>query len=162
MRKPGFILASPVGIRSLGQYRQHVAASRIRHLTRTVRNLLSSHVMKVVRTIFAILIAVSVAVLPAAGVVAKSSAMSDMAAMDHQDMVAMDGMDCCPHQTSPSGKAMDESACMATCALHFFTSGGAAVSAIVFPTHHARLIWALSTNPFSSQTGSPPFRPPRV
>jgi hypothetical protein len=121
--------------------------------------------MKVARTIFALLIALSVAVLPAAGgiaPVAKSSAMSDMGAMDHADMVAMDDMDCCPHPANSSDRAMDKSACMATCALKCFPFGGAALSTIVFPSHQARLIWALSTGPFGPQTSSPPFRPPRV
>ena len=112
--------------------------------------------MKVVRTIVALLIVLSVAVLPAAGgvaLVAKSNAMSDMAAMADSDMAAMDDMDCCPHPANPSDKAMDKSACMATCALHCFTSGGAAVSTIVFPSHQARLIWALSKNPFKLANG---------
>jgi hypothetical protein len=118
--------------------------------------------MKVARTIFALLIALSVAVLPAAsGAVAKSSVMSDMAAMDHQNMVAMDDMDCCPHPANPSDKAMDKSACMAACALKCFPFGGA-VSTIVFPSHQAPLIWALAASSFSSQTGYPPFRPPRA
>jgi hypothetical protein len=121
--------------------------------------------MKVGRIILALLIALSVAVLPAASgvaVVAKSSAMSDMAATDHQDMATMEDMDCCPHPANPSDKAMDEFACMAMCALSCFAFGGADVSAITFPPHQARLIWALATNPFNAQTGSPPFRPPRV
>jgi hypothetical protein len=118
--------------------------------------------MNVVRIMFALLIALSVAVLPAAsGVVVTSAAMSDVA-VDHQDMAAMDDMDCCPHQTNPGGKAMDKSTCMAICALSCFTFGGADVSAIMFAPHQARLIWALATNPFNAQTGSPPFRPPRV
>ena len=121
--------------------------------------------MKVARTIFALLIALSVAVLPAAGgaaAVAKSTEMSDMAAMADSETAAIDDMDCCPHPANPSDKAMDKSACMAMCALSCFTFGGADVSAIIFPPHQARLIWALATNPFNAQTGSPPFRPPRV
>jgi hypothetical protein len=85
-----------------------------------------------------------------------------MAAMDQSDMAAMDDMDCCPHPANPSDKAMDKSACMAMCALNCFTFGGADVLVIIFPPHQARLIWALATNPFNAQTGSPPFRPPRV
>lgn len=119
--------------------------------------------MKVGRIILALLIALSVAVLPAARlVVAKSIAMSDMADMGHQDMAAMEDMDCCPHPVNPSDKATDKSACIAMCALSCFTFGAADVSAIIFPPHQAQLIWALATNPFDAQTGSPPFRPPRV
>jgi hypothetical protein len=122
-------------------------------------------VMKVGRTILALLIALSVAALPAAGgsaVAAKSTKMSDTAAMDGSDAAAMDDMDCCPHEPNPCDKAMDKSACMGTCALKCFTFGGSAVSIIIFPSHQARLSPALDTNPFNSQTGSPPFRPPRV
>jgi hypothetical protein len=122
-------------------------------------------VMQVARTIFALLIALSMAVLPAAGVVApvaKLNAMSDMAAMNQSDMAAMEDMDCCPHPANSSDKAMDKSACMAACALKCFPFGGGAVSTVVFPSHQAPLMWALATNPFNSQTGHPPFRPPRV
>jgi hypothetical protein len=120
--------------------------------------------MKVLRTIFAFLIALSLALLPAVGgsaAVAKSADMTLMATMGDTDTVAMDDMDCCPHQSNPGDK-MDKSACMAICALQCFTLGGTTISTIVFPSHQARLSVALNTNPFSSQTGRPPFRPPRV
>jgi hypothetical protein len=120
--------------------------------------------MKALRTIFALLIALSVALLPAAGslaAAAKSADMTHMMTMGDADAVAMDDMDCCPHRTNPGDKT-DKSACMAVCALACFTLGDTAVSTIVFPSHQARLSPALITNPFSSQTGRPPFRPPRV
>jgi hypothetical protein len=121
--------------------------------------------MKVGRIILALLITLSLAALPAAGgaaVVAKSTEMSDMAAMHDTDTAVMEDMDCCPHQANPGDKAMDKSACMAICALACFTLGGTAVSTIVFPSHQAGLSPALNTNPAGSQTGHPPFRPPRV
>jgi len=121
-------------------------------------------VMKAVRTILALLIALSVAVLPVArgvAAVAKSTDMTHMMTMGDGDAVAMDDMDCCPHQANPGDK-MDKSACMAICALACFTLGGTAVSTVVFPSHQARLGPALNTNPLGSQTGRPPFRPPRV
>jgi hypothetical protein len=120
--------------------------------------------MKVVRTIFALLIALSVAMLPVArgvAAVAKSTDMTHMATMGDSDTVAMDDTDCCPHQPN-HGDKMDKSACMAACALQCFTLGSATASTIIFPSHQARLSPALVTNPFNSQTGSPPFRPPRV
>jgi hypothetical protein len=120
--------------------------------------------MKVLRTIFALLIALSVAMLPVArgiAAVATSTDMTQMAAMGDTDAAAMDDMDCCPHQATPGDK-MDKSACMAICALACFTLGGTAVSTIVFPSHQARLSLALNTNPLGSQTGRPPFRPPRI
>ena len=120
--------------------------------------------MKVGRIILALLITLSLAALPAAGgaaVVAKSTEMSDIAAMHDTDTAVMGDMDCCPHQSNPGDK-MDKSACMAICALQCFTLGGTTVSTIVFPSHQARLSPALNTNPLGSQTGRPPFRPPRV
>jgi hypothetical protein len=51
---------------------------------------------------------------------------------------------------------------MATCALKCFTFSSTASLAIIFPSHIANLGPALETNPFNSQTGTPPFRPPRV
>jgi hypothetical protein len=121
--------------------------------------------MKVGRIILALLITLSLVALPVAGsavVVAKSTEMSDMAAMGGMDAAAMEDMDCCPHPTNPGDKAMDKSVCMAICALQCFALGGTAVSTIVFPFHQSRLSPTLNTNPFSSQTGRPPFRPPRV
>jgi hypothetical protein len=121
--------------------------------------------MKLGRAILALLIALSVAVLPmATGVaaLAKSTDMSDMPVMEHSDAATMDDMDCCPHTANPGDRAMDKSSCMAACALNCFTFGSAVASAIIFPSYRARLSPALVTNPFSSQTGTPPFRPPRV
>jgi hypothetical protein len=113
--------------------------------------------MKVARVLFALLIALSVAVLPAAGGVAAVVKSTEMA-----DVAAMDDMDCCPHKANPCDTAADRAACMAMCALNCFSFGGATVSTIIFPLHRARLTPAVATNPFNSRTGSPPFRPPRV
>jgi hypothetical protein len=121
--------------------------------------------MKVGRIILALLIAVSVAVLPVArgvAAVATSTDMTHMAAIGAADAAAMDDMDCCPHQPNPGDKATDKSACMAICALGCFTLGGTAVSTIVVQSQQARLSFALNTNPLGSQAGRPPFRPPRI
>jgi hypothetical protein len=113
--------------------------------------------MKVVRIVLALLVALSVAVLPAAGgvgAVAKSTEMADTAAMDD--------MDCCPHKANPCDKAMDGCSSMATCVLKCFTFSGTAASTVIFASHGAQLSPAFGANRFNSQTGSPPFRPPRV
>ena len=112
--------------------------------------------MKAGRIILALLIALSVAVLPAAGGIAAVAKSTEMA-----EAAAMDDMDCCPHTANPCDKATN-AACMAMCALNCFTVYGSAASAVVFPVHQARLSPALGTNPFNSRTGTPPFRPPRV
>lgn len=112
--------------------------------------------MSVGRTILALLVALSVAMLPAAagaGVSVKSPAQADMSAME-------DMHDCCP-KANPCDKAMDDCGTMATCALKCF-SFTTSSSIIVFPSICATMTAAFVGNPFSSQMGSPPFRPPRV
>ncbi len=113
--------------------------------------------MQIGRTILALLIALSVAMLPAvggAGAIAKSADMTAMAAMED--------MDCCPHKTNPCDKAMDDCASMATCALKCFSFSATTLSDIVFPLRVASLSPLFGAQLFHSQTGSPPFRPPRV
>jgi ureidoglycolate hydrolase len=51
---------------------------------------------------------------------------------------------------------------MATCVLKCFSFAGTSSSIIAFPSSFAKIIAPLERNPFSSQTGAPPFRPPRV
>ena len=112
--------------------------------------------MNVGRTILALLIALSIALLPAAGGAGvKSPAPAGMSVME--------GMpDCCLPQANPCEKAMDDCGSMATCALKCFSSSGIASSIIVFPSTFARMTASFAANPLSSQTNSPPFRPPRA
>jgi hypothetical protein len=133
--------------------------------------------MRIGRTILAVLIALSVAMLPAAaGAGSRSSPpvdvssdmattdmpSSDMSAADMaaMDMSAMEG-DCCPHKANPCDKA-DDCRTMATCVLKCFSFVGTAWSTIAFPSSFATLAAPFADKSFPSQTGSPPFRPPRV
>jgi hypothetical protein len=112
--------------------------------------------MRIGRTILALLVALSVAMLPAAGgagVSPKSPEPADMSMTD-------DMSDCCPHKANPCEKAMDD--CMATCVLKCFNFAGTLSSIIVLPSVCAKMAAFFANNSFSSQTGSPPFRPPRV
>jgi hypothetical protein len=114
--------------------------------------------MSIGRTILALLIALSVAMLPAAGsagVSSKSPAPTDVSMMDEMH-------DCCPPEANPCNHAMDNCGSMATCALKCFSFAGTSSSVIVFPAAFAKMIAPLEHNPFSSQTRAPPFRPPRV
>jgi len=109
------------------------------------------------RTILALLVALSVALLPAAsgaGVSVKSPAPAGMSAME-------DMPDCCPQKADPCEKAMDNCGTMATCALKCFSFVGTS-SIVVFPSTFASMTIPSAANPLSSQTGSPPFRPPRL
>jgi hypothetical protein len=123
--------------------------------------------MSIGRTILALLIAVSVAMLPAtagARLAVKSLDMSGKSAMatSATDMSAMEDMDCCPHKANPCDKAMGDCGSMAACAFKCFSFAETLFSNIVFPSTSAKMRASIASNPFSSQTGRPPFRPPRV
>jgi hypothetical protein len=122
--------------------------------------------MTLARTIFAFLIAFSVAMVPAAGAAAfklKSQDAGEMSASEAAEMSAAEAMDdCCPHAANPCDKAMADCGSMATCALKCFSFAGTSFSSIVFPSIAAKMAAPIAVHPFSSQTGSPPFRPPRV
>jgi len=115
--------------------------------------------MLIARPILALLMALSVAVLPAAGHAAMSGKMADMA--NATEMSAMDDMACCPGKPQPLHKSMDDCASMAGCALCFAFMGPVAshVAAPVFATSG---VIAFAPAPFDSQPSHPPFRPPRV
>ena len=130
--------------------------------------------MRIGRTIIALLVALSVAMLPAAAAAGLTSSASedmsttdmsatdmpsDMSATDMaaMDMSAMEG-DCCPN---PCDKA-DDCRMMATCVLKCFTFAGIAWSTITFPSSFAGLAVPCGGGPLPSHTGTPPFRPPRV
>jgi len=119
--------------------------------------------MGIGRTILALLVALSVAMLPpaaGAGVSAKSPHQADMSTTEDMSMPE-DMHDCCP-PTNPCDHAMDNCGSMATCALKCFSFAGTSFSIVVFPSTFARMIAPLERNPFSSQMGTPPFRPPRA
>jgi hypothetical protein len=110
------------------------------------------------RAILIFLIALSVAILPGASGAAIKVKPVDMSHMSS----AMDDMDCCPHKKVPSEKAIDDCcSSMATCPMTCFGFAGTS-SLIVLPSLLGSVPSALAGNPLHSQTGSPPFRPPRV
>jgi hypothetical protein len=123
---------------------------------------LSCAQMAVVRTIFALLLAVSVAMLPAAGAFAFKAEVQAAAEMSAQ--MSADGMthDCCPPAVNPCDKAGDGCASMAACALPCCVYPAAVAAPLVYPTMFADLMPLLRSKVLSSQLGSPPFRPPRV
>ena len=120
--------------------------------------------MNAARAILAFLIAVSLAALPAAGHAGVAVKHMQESAMDHmgsEDMSAMDAMDCCPHKTDTSHKAIDDCAAMAGCVL---CTGflGAAPASVNFPLLLSTPAFSSPSDPLPSQAGSPPFRPPRI
>ena len=117
------------------------------------------------RTILILLIALSVAMLPATGGAATSAKPADMSmssSVEHMSASMDDMHDCCPHKKLPSEKAIDDCcSSMATCSMNCFGFAGIS-SLIVFPLLLGSVPVRLVSNPLHSQTGSPPFRPPRV
>jgi len=111
------------------------------------------------RTIFAVLIGLSVATLPAATGFAASAATAT-------EMLASKAMpDCDHHHNAPSDKTQKtagDCACMAACALTCFSFTAPGFSGITFssPASAALKPVRTSTN-VSSRMGSPPYRPPR-
>lgn len=106
----------------------------------------------------ALLIAVSVAVLPAAG-----AAAFKLKSQDATEMSADEPMhECCPPAANPCDKAMDDCGTMATCAVKCFSCSTFESSLLSFPLKLAGLMPLFDGNNFNSQGGSPPFRPPRI
>jgi hypothetical protein len=113
------------------------------------------------RTIIAIIISLSVASLPAAiGIAASAPSATEMSAS-----AAMP--DCEHHRrTAPADKTQkiaDDSACMASCALHCFNYTASVFSGIVFSSPASAALKPVRTSDnVASRMGSPPFRPPRA
>ncbi len=121
--------------------------------------------MHVGRTILVLLLALSVAVLPmkaGAAVTVKSADISDTSTGMDRMSSSMDDMDCCPHKKVPAEKGIaDCCSSMATCPMNCLGFTGTS-SLIVFSPLPGSAIVPSVTDPLHSQTGSPPFRPPRV
>lgn len=120
--------------------------------------------MNVARAVLAFLIAVSLAALPAAGYAAVAGKSADVSPMNHigdDGMSAMDDMNCCPHKTDTSKKAIDDCAAMVGCVL---CAGflGANHSNLSVPLLVSSRAFSPLRGPLPSQKGSPPFRPPRI
>ena len=114
--------------------------------------------MGVGRTILAVVVAVSVAWLPAAtgaSVQLKSTDMTEMSASEPMD-------DCCPHAVMPCDKAMGDCASMAACMVNCLSYAGGMSSPLVYPVQLAALMPRFESGVLHSHTSSPPFRPPRV
>ena len=114
--------------------------------------------MGVCQTILAVVVAVSVAWLPAASgasVKLKSTDMTDMSVSEAMD-------DCCPPHVNPCDKAMGDCGSMAACTLNCLSYVGAISSPLVYPVTLAALMPLFESADLHSHTGSPPFRPPRV
>jgi hypothetical protein len=111
--------------------------------------------MSLVRTIVVALVALSVAMLPVAGGMAR-------AAMSHDMTLSAGEGDCCPHH-QPCEKEVDDCGSMAGCALKCFNFSGALTATVVFTLTPSVLEkFALTVPGVPSPSDNPPLPPPRV
>ena len=109
-----------------------------------------------VRTIFVLLVALSVAMLPVAGGIAAPGEIpsaSELATSAH---------DCCDHDGMPADNVMKDCQAAAGCAAKCFSVCGMIVSS---PLSHPQVTGAepfFETKTFRPQAGIAPFRPPRA
>src|SRR5436309_608767 len=111
--------------------------------------------MKLGRTILAILVALSVAMLPIAVVAAPSLKPVEISV--HQA-----ACDCCDHDAIPCQNNSDGCVWMATCvpiSFGFSTASSTVLNALLQP---AELVFSPPSNALRSHAGSLLFRPPRV
>lgn len=125
--------------------------------------------MRLVRTMMALVIALSVAMLPAAGSAAsvfKSTSQAVTEAMADDMAMASDmsgAMDCCPDNVKtkpcdhPSGQCP-----MALCAVQFVNLAFVAGFRFEFPLVEGNPLPILVDQVVTLHGSSPPFRPPRV
>ncbi len=115
--------------------------------------------IRIGQSILAIVVALSVATLPAAfgfaaGVTTATaiSAVATLPDCDHRHNVPSDD----------TQKTADDSACMAACALKCFNFTAIGLSGIAFSSPASTALKPVRTSDnLASRMGSPPFRPPR-
>ena len=111
--------------------------------------------MNLARAFLVSLIAVSVAMVPLAGGMARAEA-------DRMSATAMPS-DCCPHGKPCEKKTSDDCGSMAGCALKCFNfSGALALGVVVRPVPAADLAPVLASLIFHSNSTVPLLPPPRV
>jgi hypothetical protein len=103
------------------------------------------------RTILALAIAFSVAVLPATGCTARPA----------QSATASMSVDC-DHHGAPVDKATKDDQALATCALKCFNFCGTMAPILILPATATAVQPLRSVEKFPSQPAHPPFRPPRA
>lgn len=118
--------------------------------------------LRIGRNIFVLLVALSVAMLPAA--IGAASATTNGKTMDASVSATMPDCDH-HHHVGPSDttqKAIDDGACMANCTLACFGFPTPRFSSLTFLLATSTVLKAVRTNThISSRVGNTPFRPPR-
>jgi hypothetical protein len=112
--------------------------------------------MHIGRTILAVLLALSLAMLPMARTFVapgKEAMASEVVASAH---------DCCDDEGMPADHVMKDCQASAGCATKCFNVYGDAFSSATIVPSIGGTEAPFVSKPFYSQTASPPFRPPRV
>jgi len=110
--------------------------------------------MSLVRTLAALLIALSVALLPASLGAGRALASAGSAMT-----MAMD--DCCPTPDEPCDKNVNDCAFMAACVLKSFNFAVQEVAGTVLPLFQTLALALAASTDLPSHSGSPPLHPPR-
>lgn len=116
--------------------------------------------MRLARTIVAVVIAMSVAMLPTAGPASISAKSSHELTVSADMAMAMD--DCCPDHSKPCNQGGDQCQSMASCVHHTFSFLELAVSHIAYSLVLGDELIALVDQAVPLHAAGAPFRPPRV
>jgi len=112
--------------------------------------------MVAIRAIIVLLVAFSVAMLPvAAGIAAPEGTHST-------SKLVTSAHDCCDHDGMPVDNVIKDCQAAAGCASKCFSVCGVVFSSAIIHPPVTGAEPSFVTKNFRSQTGSPPFRPPRV
>lgn len=130
-----------------------------------IRSVGGKHIMLLMRTIMAMVIALSVALLPVSGAavaVVKSSEQSTSAdtSMPAGMSVGMD--ECCPDHAKPCPQAGDDCQSMASCSTLSVNLANLTDPEFKYPALTGNPLSVLEERAIPHLGGSPPFRPPRV
>jgi hypothetical protein len=113
--------------------------------------------MRIGRTILAFLVALSLAMMPMAGAFAVPSDEPTAS-----EVVVASAHDCCDHESMPADHVMKDCQAAAGCTAKCFNFYALVFSGVAVPPPSGGTESRFVSNPFHSETASPPFRPPRV
>jgi hypothetical protein len=113
--------------------------------------------MRIGRTILTFLVVLSLAMAPVAGAFAMQK--DEVTA---SNVVVASAHDCCDDEGMPADHVMKDCQASAGCTAKCFSFYALEFSAATLPSPIGGTKSYFASSPFYSQTGSPPFRPPRI
>jgi hypothetical protein len=130
-----------------------------------IRSVHRKRIIQFMRTMMAIAIALSVALLPVSGAAVASVKSSEQSIPADVSMPAgmSAGMDdCCPDHAKPCPQAGDDCQSMASCSTSSVNLANLADPEFRYPALTGNPLSVLEEHAVPPLGGSPPFRPPRV